>query len=311
MTRLASLPPIALGLALLLTSIRAEAQPWPRPAPPAQDEFTLMTYNLQRFSYEDRDRDGQKDDFKPDAEIAGIIAVITNARPDVLAVEEIGDADSFEILQSRLRDAGLDYPHAENMFLSHATIGLGVLSRFPIVGRHNITNESYSVGGETVPVQRGFLSVDIQVNENYTFRLFVAHLKSKLYNPLGQTEMRRNEARLLNKHVRRAANKNKNLNIVVVGDMNDNIRSAPLRDLIGQPPYLTDLRPTDFLGDFWTHLWGYQEEYSRIDYILVGHAMKPEVVTEKCYVPRDPNWTVGSDHRPVIAVFKASDQKSE
>lgn len=297
--------------AMFLAIPFAGAQPWPRPPPPDKDEFSLMTYNIYRFSYEDRDRDGQKDNFKPEEQVAAVIAVITNARPDVLAVEEIGDADSFDILQRRLRDAGMGYTNTEYFVLPHATVGLGVLSRFPIVGRHNITNETYSIGGEDLPVQRGFLCVDIQVNPEYRFRLLVAHLKSKLFHPLGQSEMRRNEARLLNKHVRRMADRNKNLNLVVVGDMNDRITSAPLRELIGQPVYLNDLRPKDFIGDIWTHLWDYQEEYSRIDYVLTGHAMNPEVVPEKCYLPRDPNAAMASDHRPVFAVFKAYDRKPE
>lgn len=302
---------LALGLGLVLALAPADAQTWPRPAPPAPDEFSLMTYNLYRFSYEDRDRDGQSDNFKPEEQIAALIAVITNARPDILAVQEIGNADSFDILKRRLRAAGLDLPHTEYFVLPHATVGLAVLSRFPIVERRNITNEHYALGGQEVPVQRGYLCVDIQVNPGYRFRLVNAHLKSKYFHPLGQTEMRRNEARLLNKHVRRMIDKSKNLNLVVVGDMNDQITSAPLRELIGQPPYLEDVRPSDFVGDIWTHYWDVQEQYARIDYILVGHAMAPELVKEKSYLPRDPHAAMASDHRPVVAVFKASDRNSE
>ncbi|HKL21263.1 MAG TPA: hypothetical protein VJ904_05620, partial [Tichowtungia sp.] len=43
------------------------------------------------------------------------------------------------------------------------------------------------------------MDVTIQVTPEYRFRLINAHLKSKVYSPLGQTEMRRNEARLLTK----------------------------------------------------------------------------------------------------------------
>lgn len=302
---------VALCTALLAPVFPANAQPWPRPPPPAKDEFSLMTYNLWRFSYEDRDRDGQRDNFKPEDQIAALVAIVTNANPDVLAVEEIGDGDSFDILKRRLNAAGMNYTDSEYFVLTNATVGLAVLSRFPIVARNNITNESYSIGTAKVPVARGFLCVDIQVNPSYTFRLFVAHLKSKVYHPLGQTEMRRNEARLLNKHIRRMVNRDKDMNIVVVGDMNDQITSAPLRDLIGMPKYLNDLRPTDFVGDIWTHEWTYQEEYSRMDYVLVGDAMLPEVVQEKCYLPREPHARVASDHRPVFTVFKAYDRKPE
>lgn len=295
----------------ILVAASAPAQPAPKPDAAAADEFTLMSYNLYRFSYEDRDKDGQKDNFKPEDQVRAIIHVISNANPDVLAIQEIGDADSFDILKKRLADAGLTFADSEYFVLPQATVGLGLLSKFPIVARNNITNETYSIGGQELPVQRGYLCVDIQPNARYRFRVIVAHLKSKLFHPLGQTEMRRNEARLLNKHVRRMIDRTRNLNLVVVGDMNDNITSSTMRELIGRPPYLHDLRPKDFVGDIWTHLWDYQEEYARIDYILVNQNMLPEVVPAKCYLPRDPHAPLASDHRPVIAVFKASDQKAE
>lgn len=272
------------------------------------DTFSVMTYNLLRFSFEDRDKDGQKDNFKPEEQIAPMMQLLRDKRPDVLAVQEIGDAASFTILTQRLAAAGLDYPHHDYLMREESTVGLAVLSRFPIVSRKPITNETYSIGRETLFVQRGFLSVDIQVNPDYRFRLLVAHLKSKLYNPLGQTEMRRNEARLLNKNVRRMLNKNPDLNLAVVGDMNDTITSAALRELMGSPPVLSDLRPVDSVGDLWSHFWAYQESYERLDYILVSAGMQAEVVPEQCHVVRDPRTHLASDHRPVVAVFRATEQ---
>jgi endonuclease/exonuclease/phosphatase family metal-dependent hydrolase len=299
---------VAAALVSIFPTLRAFAQLAPRPARAAEDEFTLMTYNLWRFSYEDRNRTGQRDTFKPDDQVAAAISVISNARPDVLAVQEIGDGDSFEILQRRLREAGLDFPHTEFFILPHSTVGLGLLSRFPIVQRLNITNETYTIGGETIPVRRGFLCVDIQVNARYAFRLINVHLKSKLFHPAGQSEMRRNEARLLSKHVRRMIDRSKDLNLAVVGDFNDGITSATMREVIGRPPYLFDVRPRDFVGDVWTHVWDAQEVYTRIDYILVSAAMLNELLPEKSYLPRDPGIAIASDHRPVIAVFKAADR---
>ncbi|MCS6770738.1 MAG: endonuclease/exonuclease/phosphatase family protein [Kiritimatiellae bacterium] len=293
--------------ALLVVLVGGVDGVWAGPAG-SVGEFKLMTYNLMRFSYEDRDQDGQRDNFKPEEQIAAVVSVIAHVNPDVLAVQEVGDADSFDILRRRLSDAGLVYPHTDYFILPHATIGLGLLSRFPIVRRMHITNETYTVGGETLPVQRGFLVVDLQANPQYTFRLINAHLKSKRFHPAGQSEMRRNEARLLNKHVRRMLDRNRNLNLVVVGDLNDGVQSSTLREVIGSPPYLSDTRPADALGDVWTHFWEFQETYSRIDYILVSAAMRPEWVAEKSYLPRVPGMLVGSDHRPVVAVFKAADQ---
>ncbi len=273
-----------------------------------QDEFSLMTYNLNRFSYEDRDRDGQKDNFKPEEEITAILAILKNNRPDVLAIQEIGDAASFAIFTQRVAAAGLVYPHQEYLMMPEATVGLAVLSRFPIVQRDPITNETYSIGEETLPVQRGFLNVAIEVNPAYRFRLLVAHLKSKRFHPLGQTEMRRNEARLLSKNIRRILDQDPDLNLVLAGDLNDHIRSAALRELVGKQPMLHDLRPRDALGDLWSHYWDQEETYARLDYLLVSDGMKPEVVTGRCRVVSDPLTRVASDHRPVVAVFKAREQ---
>lgn len=269
-----------------------------------------MTYNLRRFGYEDRDRDGRRNDFKPEVEIQAVLAVIGQVRPDVLALQEVGEGDSFDILIRRLKEAGLDYPHSDFFILPPMTIGLGLLSRFPITGRHHITNETYTIGGVELPVRRGFMVVDIQVNPRYKFRLFNVHLKSKVFHPAGQSEMRRNEARLLGKHVRRTIDRQKNLNVMVVGDMNDSFNSSTLREVIGRPPYLFDLRPRDFLGDLWTHFFPDEEVYSRIDYILVNEAMKPEVVTSKCFVVRHPLAATASDHRPVVAIISATDRQA-
>lgn len=275
----------------------------------AADTFSLMTYNLMRFSYEDRDQDGQKDNFKPEDQIAALMQILQKNRPDVLAVQEMGDAAAFGIFTQRVAAAGLDYPHHAYLLQNEASVGLAVLSRFPITDRRPITNETYTIEEETLPVQRGFLGVDIEVNPEYRFRLVVAHLKSKLYHPLGQTEMRRNEARLLNKNVRRMLNQNPELNLVVVGDMNDTITSAALRELIGEPPVLVDLRPVDSVGDLWSHFWAYQESYERLDYILVSAGMHPEVVSNQCRVVRDPLTYQASDHRPVLAGFTAREQQ--
>lgn len=288
--------------ALLLTAL------WAVGRAGGAEEFSLLTYNLQRFSYEDRDQDGQKDNFKPEAQIAPLLGLLQKSRPDVLAVQEMGDPAAFGIFTQRVAAAGLDYPYHDYFIMAESSVGLAVLSRFPITARRPITNETYTIENETLPVARGFLAVDIMVNPDYRFRLVVAHLKSKLYHPLGQTEMRRNEARLLNKNVRRMLNKDPELNLVVVGDMNDSITSAALRELIGNPPVLADLRPVDSVGDLWTHFWAYQESYERLDYILVSQGMQPEVVMDKCRVIRDPLTYQASDHRPVLAVFTAREQ---
>lgn len=272
---------------------------------PGPDEFSVMTFNVMRWCYDDRDAGGQRNDPKPQSEKEAVIKIIAKVKPDVLAVEEMGNARHFQEFQDLLMAAGLNYPNTEYVPSKEGSVNLAVLTHFPILARQSITNEDYTIGDSVMGVQRGFISVDIQPSPTYRFRLMTAHLKSKIYSSHGQTEMRRNEARLLNKHVRRALDEHTNLNLLVVGDMNDSMGSAAMREVMGNQ--LLDLRPSDAFGDIWSHFWSEAEEYSRIDYLLVSSAMISEVVSNKTHVVRDPLTYQASDHRPVVGVFKMQD----
>jgi len=283
----------------------------PAPARPDTGEFSVMTYNLRLYGNEDRDGGGKNDDPKPEAERSAIIEVLATARPDVLAVQEMGASDFFTSFREELKGRGLDYPHVEYIHRGRRQANLALLSRFPIVERNSHTNDLYRIGPAQVPVARGFLDVTIQVNPGYKFRIMVAHLKSKVFHQLGQTEMRRNEARLLNNHVRAALKEQPDLNLVVLGDFNDSPSSAALHEVKGERTvYLEDVRPADPFGDAWTHFTAAWDEYERLDYILVSRGMKPELVRAKTTAIRHPLMLQASDHRPLMAVFKASESGS-
>lgn len=268
----------------------------------------MMSYNLARYNLDDRDGDGQRNDTKPAAERDAVVAVIAAEKPDVLAVQEIGNPVVFEEFRFALQSAGLDYPHVEYLRRGQSELNLAVLSRFPIVASAHHLDDRYSMSSAELPVLRGFLEADIRVNEQYTFRIVVAHLKSKVFHQLGQTEMRRNEARLLNKHVRRSLKDDPEMNLVVAGDLNDTPRSAALREITGpQNEHLADLRPMDRDLDVWTHYGAADDEYARIDYLLVSPGMMREALHDKSRVVRNPLTYLASDHRPVVGVFRARD----
>jgi len=291
-----------LGTFLLLLS-GCDRQPAPK------ETFSVMTYNLHQYALMDRDGGGELDDPKPENERRAVMRLIIAQHPDVLSVQEMGDATVFAQFRDDLRVAGLDYPYAELLERGRIEVNLAVLSRFPIVSVQNHTNDCYSIGEAKVAVTRGFLDVEIQVNPRYRFRLLAAHLKSKVYNPLGQTEMRRNEARLLNKAIRGILEENPDINLLVAGDLNDDYNSAPLREVSGRRGgEMTDLRPVDSSGDVWTCFQSATDSFSRFDYFFVSDRMLPEVVREQTRVVRDPLTYEASDHRPVIAVFRAADQ---
>jgi len=278
-------------------------------APPlAADEFSVLSYSLDRYGYHDRTGDGQAVDPKPEEEQTAIISVIRDANPDILAVQEIGGPHVFDAFREKLAEAGLHYDFAELMQRDDAELNIALFSRYPITATVFHLDDEYGMGDERVPVARGFLEADISINPNYQFRLLIAHLKSKAYHPLGQTEMRRNEARLLSNHIRRSLDEQPRLNLLVVGNMNDHAATAPLRWLTGpNETHLVDLRLSDEYGEIWTWFDAEHEQYLRYDYMLASRHMIPEWVAEKSRVIRHPKGALASDRRALLAVFRARD----
>lgn len=286
---------------------RREAPPPPYFAPPGNGELSVMSYNLRMYRNIDRDNDGQEDDFKPDTEINPLIEVIRRANPDILVLQELGDASTLADFRDRLRAAGLDYPHHDHLDIAASYVTLGLLSRYPITGREPLTNLFYSIQGRTFPVLRGFQQVDLEAG-GMTFRIVNVHLKAKTFHEAGQTEMRRNEARLLASQLRRLERERPDQPVLVCGDFNDAYNSAAMRELIGQENLsISDLSLADPLGDRWTHYYQREDGYARIDYMLVNPAMRTRWVAEKSGIIRDARTYLASDHRPIFAVFRIKD----
>jgi len=293
---------------VLLVGCRQDLSQSPGRRPTAQtlpDEFSIMTYNLRHYSLEDRDGDGLPSEPKPLTEREAVVDLVARWRPDILAVQEIG-SEVFQEFRRLLRTRGLEYPWSELLVRPGSRIGLAVLTRFPITHRQPRLDQTYRIGTNELYVLRGFLDVEIQIREDYRLRLVVAHLKSKVFHPMGQTEMRRNEARLLHAVVSELLNARSNLNLLVVGDLNDTPDSAPIRRLTSEDePRLYDLRPADEWGDVWTYFHRASDTYSRIDYALASAGILPEFVRERSRAVRDPGVYRASDHRPLFLVFKA------
>jgi len=115
---------------------------------------------------------------------------------------------------------------------------------------------------------------------------------------------------------------NPNINLVVLGDLNDYKNSDPIKAVIGRGKHkLVDTRPAERNGDkpvnrsrvdpptvTWTHYYATEDVYSRLDYILLSPGMAREWVTNESYVLALPDWGKGSDHRPVVATFEAEEK---
>jgi endonuclease/exonuclease/phosphatase family metal-dependent hydrolase len=285
-----------------------------------EEPFRLATYNLDNYL----DRAVEDRPAKTAAARAKIRESIHALRPDVLALQEVGGGPALEELRTALKAEGLDYPFVELALGADPHIQVAVLSRFPIVERRSHTNESFLLRGRRFRVARGFAEVVIQVRPRYQFTLLAAHLKSRRAVPeADESELREQEAALLRQKIEARLRENPEVNLAVVGDFNDTKDSKAVMTLIGKRTAhaLADLRPAERNGDnqrnpvpffdprnvTWTHYYGKQDTYSRIDYILVSRGMRAEWIAGGTYVLSLANWGAGSDHRPVVAEFTARD----
>jgi len=290
-------------------------------AAPAAETFSVASYNVE--NYLDKET-GTRRAKTPEAK-AQVRDNILALAPDVLALQEMGTRSALLELQSSLKAKGLDLPHSEWITGWDTNIHLAVLSRFPFTTRQPHTNEVYLLSGRRLNVSRGFLEVEVGVDEDYHFTLFTAHLKSK--RPVGvadESEMRLEEAKALRRIVDERLADNPNANIIVCGDFNDFYNTPPVKAMVGRGGRaFHDTRPAERNGDdqpnprnpnwfprnvSWTHHYGVEDTYSRLDYILLSPGMKPEWSMDGTYALTKANWGIGSDHRPIMATFTATDR---
>jgi endonuclease/exonuclease/phosphatase family metal-dependent hydrolase len=137
-------------------------------------------------------------------------------------------------------------------------------------------------------------------------------------------ELRLEEAKILREIVDKRLAEKPDANLVVLGDLNDNYNSKAIKEVVGRgKTKLTDTRPAEKNGDnlpnptnpnhaprneAWTHYYGVEDSYSRIDYLLLSPGMSREWIKEQTHIPVIPNWGIGSDHRPLLATFEAENR---
>jgi endonuclease/exonuclease/phosphatase family metal-dependent hydrolase len=274
----------------------------------APDSFTVAAYNLENYLPADRWVDGKRvqNAMKPEESIRALTEVIATVKPDVLGIMEIGDRSHLEDLQKRLKEAGMDFPHAEWLKAHDEYRHLALLSRFPIVSRDSRGDVPFELGGKQYRIGRGILDVTIEATPGFHLRLIGAHLKSKREVPeYDQAEFRGKEAWHLKKHISDILADSPEAKILLWGDLNDTKNEYPIRELIGTrgtPNHLFDVWLRDSRGHRWTYYWSGADLYSRIDYIMASPALVPHIDLKSSGIADPENWRDASDHRMIYVV---------
>ncbi len=291
-------------------------------SPALAETFRVAAYNVE--NYLDQTTESRKHVKSPAAK-AKIRETILALKPDVLALEEMGCLSALLELRDALKKDGLNLPHHELVTGFDTNIHVAVLSKFPIVARRPHTNDSFLLSGRRFRVSRGFTDVDLKVNDHYEFTLIGAHLKSRRPVPEGdEAELRYEEAKILRAIVDQKLAANPKANVVVLGDFNDTYNTKAIKEILGRGnDKLVDTRPAEQNGDnqpnptnprysprntTWTHYYGVEDTYSRIDYLMLSPGMAREWNKEQTYIPTFANWGIASDHRPLLATFEAENK---
>ena len=290
--------------------------------PSFAETFRVVTYNVENYLDEPTET---RREAKSEAAKAQVRANIKALKPDVLAMEEMGQLSALQELQASLKADGVDLPNLEWVQGWDTNIHVCVLSKFPITARRPHTDDTFLLSGKRFHVSRGFSEVDIQVTPTYKFTLIGTHLKSQRPVPeADEAELRLEEAKLLREKVDARLAADPNVNLIVCGDLNTTYDQPPIKAVIGiGNKKLVDTRPAEQNGDnqpnpsnprwfprnvAWTHYYGKEDSYSRLDYILLSPGMAKEWVKEDTYALTLANWGLGSDHRPIVATF-STDEK--
>ncbi|MHC5908549.1 endonuclease/exonuclease/phosphatase family protein [Streptomyces sp. S6] len=306
----------------------------------------LGTWNLENL-YRPGGPFGPKDKASYDTKLADLAEVIRALAPDLLGVQEIGDPDALDDL---LGVVGGTWHTALSAHPDGRGIRVGVIAKEPLevvadgdAFPHELRPVQVDDAGSTVSAAgRGFLAV-----RGGSVTLAVAHLKSKLltypgnrFFPHDEGERARYGAYALYRRTAEAVTlraladdlldgDGRARDVVVLGDLNDEVQAATTQILLGPPgsEIGTPGYKTPDQGDK-LRLWDVaplipaDRRYSRvnsgrrelIDHVLLSHQLVHRVTEAGTGVPddegvlrlpsvgedpRERRDATGSDHAPV------------
>lgn len=279
----------------------------------AVEPVRFVAYNLHNYALRPSPEDKAAAP-KGEREISTLVKILTELKPDILGVCEMGTKEDLGDLQSRLRAAGLDLAHSEWVAGSDKVRHLALLSRYPIVARNSLGALSYQLDEMQFPVQRGLLDVTVQITETYQLRLAGIHLKSQRESLEAQQNlMRREEAHVVRLKLNEILTANPQENLLVYGDCNETRDQPGIREIKGAAGTVLGMRDftlADSSGEKWTYYYEPADEYSRIDYALASGGVLPEILQKQSGIYSSNDWKQASDHRPLLVVLTPEEKSS-
>lgn len=188
-----------------------------------EHSLVLMTWNVNNL-FDGKDNGYEYDEFlesegwskeKYQGRIISLSEAIDTIEPapDIILFQEI---ESLAVLEDLALSVKNNYSHIHFANNQGSPIGLGVLSRFPLL---DIKVHSITMNGVTAP--RPVLETRIQI-ENDSFLIFACHWKSKLGGDDATENVRKASARVILRRIREFNEKEPELGIIIAGDLNEN-----------------------------------------------------------------------------------------
>lgn len=270
--------------------------------------LVVASYNVENYLSTGRMVEGvyRRDYPKPEAEKAALRANILAIKPDILALQEMGDLPYLEELQRDLKRDGVDYPYIYLGVGKDRIRHTAVLSKIkPVAVKKHLDLDFKYFDARAVP-QRGLLELKFgAMGEIPAFSLYVVHLKSKRTireDDFESMQLREKEARVIRDRVLESHGEDDDAAYLIVGDFNDLRNSAPVQRFLQvngrETGALIPMKDRD--GYYWTYYWDRAHLYSRVDYIFASRAMMA-VWSGDAGVYGNSD---GSDHRLIWASFE-------
>tara|TARA_B110000003_G_C16646196_1_gene532152 strand:- start:37 stop:930 length:894 start_codon:yes stop_codon:yes gene_type:complete len=274
------------------------------------ESIRIATYNLKNYLSADRLVDGiwRQDYPKPERAKNALRAIIAQAQPQILLLQEIGSKYHLQELQSDLRAEGLDYPYRYHLMAVDQKRQIAALSQIEAQEVCKHTDLWFTYQGERRTLLRGMLELVFELDDGSKLSVFNLHLKSRWTEEKSDPEaskFRTAEAQAARNRILERTVGRGQVAYVLGADFNDHPSSATFRRFLqkGSRRIGQLITAPDDRQERWTYFYGKEVTYQMVDGLIVSPDLLSQVVGGFGHIMDHPQALVASDHRMVYADF--------